>query len=325
MKTPIKGVNLGGWLLLERWITPGVFAGTSARNEYELARVAGKRRAIYQHQQTFMTEQDIAWLARVGIEAVRVPIGFWALQGDYGYQSTRERLDWLFKMAEKYQLKVLLCLHGAPGAQNNNDHSGSGRGKGTPGWYQAQNRRKTQLVLLELAERYGKKLWGIELMNEPFVPSPYHYIVLRRWVRAVTKQLRRALPKEVKIVISDAYMPRMWSGKVAGETLDIHHYQCFSPLHKRAQGVSEHLQLLQKSAKRYKTYAAQQPIIIGEWSATLPKKINGKQHGKVYCQAQLQAWSVAEAWFFWSYKTEQSGSWNFRELYKRGYFDGYLL
>ena len=34
----IPGVNLGGWLVLERWMTPSVFAGTDATNEYELSK-----------------------------------------------------------------------------------------------------------------------------------------------------------------------------------------------------------------------------------------------------------------------------------------------
>lgn len=32
----IKGVNLGGWLLLERWMSPSLFAGTDAVDEYTL-------------------------------------------------------------------------------------------------------------------------------------------------------------------------------------------------------------------------------------------------------------------------------------------------
>ncbi|MCY0903238.1 MAG: glucan 1,3-beta-glucosidase, partial [Firmicutes bacterium] len=29
----IRGVNLGGWLVLERWMTPSLFAGLDAKDE----------------------------------------------------------------------------------------------------------------------------------------------------------------------------------------------------------------------------------------------------------------------------------------------------
>ena len=32
----IKGVNLGNWLVLEKWMSPGLFAGTEAEDESQL-------------------------------------------------------------------------------------------------------------------------------------------------------------------------------------------------------------------------------------------------------------------------------------------------
>lgn len=34
----IKGVNLGNWLVLEKWMSPALFEGTSAEDEYYLPR-----------------------------------------------------------------------------------------------------------------------------------------------------------------------------------------------------------------------------------------------------------------------------------------------
>jgi glucan 1,3-beta-glucosidase len=33
-QTQLRGVNLGGRLLLERWMTPSLFEGTNAEDEY---------------------------------------------------------------------------------------------------------------------------------------------------------------------------------------------------------------------------------------------------------------------------------------------------
>ena len=32
----VNGVNLGNWLVLEKWMCPGLFAGTTAEDEYYL-------------------------------------------------------------------------------------------------------------------------------------------------------------------------------------------------------------------------------------------------------------------------------------------------
>ena len=34
----VKGVNLGNWLVLEKWMSPALFEGTTAEDEYYLAR-----------------------------------------------------------------------------------------------------------------------------------------------------------------------------------------------------------------------------------------------------------------------------------------------
>jgi len=33
----LKGVNLGGWLVLEKWMTPKLFEGTTAEDEYSFS------------------------------------------------------------------------------------------------------------------------------------------------------------------------------------------------------------------------------------------------------------------------------------------------
>ena len=40
-KQVLRGVNLGNWLLLEKWMSPRVFAGTGARDEYTLCEALG--------------------------------------------------------------------------------------------------------------------------------------------------------------------------------------------------------------------------------------------------------------------------------------------
>ena len=63
MNTPLRGVNLGGWLVLERWMTPRLFAGTDAKDEYSFMQTPDAKEKINKHRDTFITEDDFRWLA----------------------------------------------------------------------------------------------------------------------------------------------------------------------------------------------------------------------------------------------------------------------
>lgn len=65
------------------------------------------------------------------MNSVRVPIGYWnAIADPYDLFVPRNitislhALDWCFDICQKYNISVLLDIHGAPGSQNGQDHSG---------------------------------------------------------------------------------------------------------------------------------------------------------------------------------------------------------
>ncbi len=85
----LRGVNLGGWLVLEKWMTPSLFDGLAATDETtwcaELGNDASGR--LRAHWNTFVTRDDFAWLARVGIDVVRIPLGHWIFGPPYPYHA----------------------------------------------------------------------------------------------------------------------------------------------------------------------------------------------------------------------------------------------
>ncbi|KAJ6514468.1 glycoside hydrolase [Mycena vitilis] len=138
------GVNLGGWFVLEPFITPAIFqAYPSAVDEWDLAtlmRTDGTLQTkMESHYDTFITEQDIAQIAGAGLNWVRLPIPFWAIStwSDTGKDENGkvvgepflEGVCWkyivrLFGWARKYGIRVNLDLHTVPGSQNGFNHSG---------------------------------------------------------------------------------------------------------------------------------------------------------------------------------------------------------
>ena len=123
----IKGVNLGNWLVLEKWMSPELFAGTSAEDEShlcsELSEIA-KHERFKVHRDAYITDRDFAYLARRGIELVRIPVPFFIFGGYEPYVGCIEYLDKAFRWAERYKLKILIDLHTVPDSQNGFDNGG---------------------------------------------------------------------------------------------------------------------------------------------------------------------------------------------------------
>jgi glucan 1,3-beta-glucosidase len=318
MKT-LEGVNLGGWLVLEKWMTPSLFQECIASDEYGLCQEA-ENKDLSEHQKTFITEQDFKWLHENGVQAVRIPIGYWIF-GDYApFPSGIESLKWVFVMAKKYDIQILIDLHGALGSQNGWDHSGQA---GKMRWHKNSDFQKQTLDVLErLAKEFGQEenLFGIELLNEP------HWDIsistLKDFYKEGYKRVRQYT--DAWIVIHDSFRPKRWQSfmnkpsftKVA---LDMHLYQCFSFFDKRLS-MASHL----KKAQKWKDLISSQdlPVIIGEWSLALDPKTFKNMGGdeqkaalQEYGKAQLEAFEHTIGYFYWSYKLEdQNSTWNFKSL-----------
>lgn len=320
--TFLRGVNLGGWLVLEKWMTPSLFAGTDAIDEYTFMQTPEAAKKLEQHRRTFITEKDFKWLKAHGLNAVRLPIGYWLLEPDGLYKEGMRYVDWAFRMAEKYELQVLLDLHGAPASQNGHDHSG--RSGGADWFNDTTARQRTVTTLQTLHRRYknSPSYWGIELLNEP--RTSWYNPLLRLFYR----QAAAILDGNKHIVFHDGFRPRLMSGALQPDkrvVMDVHLYHMASWI-GRYMPAERFVQLsgwwwghlLRKLTKK-------QSVIIGEWSIVINgKKLRnmnktaalalmdhfGEEQQVVYAQ-------FASGWFYWSYKTEEQGYWNFRWLVEK--------
>ena len=62
----IVGVNLGNWLVLEKWMEPKVFENSDAEDETWLARLMEQnvlKERMKWHRETYVTEEDFANIA----------------------------------------------------------------------------------------------------------------------------------------------------------------------------------------------------------------------------------------------------------------------
>jgi glucan 1,3-beta-glucosidase len=322
MSTTLKGVNLGGWLVIERWMTPSLFKGTSATNEFELSASKQGRERIAKHHQTFITMDDLVWLKKSGIEIIRVPVGYWIFGQDKRYVGAIAWLDWLMDASLSLGLKVLLDLHAAPGAQNRAAHSGSGNvvsSKHSTKWLNDKPKQaETIEILCKLAERYHRfpNVWGLELLNEPTVDLLG--LRLARFYRLAYGAVTKLARPGTRVVFSDGYAPlrltnclRLIARPEYPVVMDVHIYRVFGS-HNKRKHHARHMNGLKWTKLFLHVLRLQQPLIVGEWSAMLPHRTSADQT-REYAKGQLWAFRPSSAQFYWNYKTEADGRWNFRD------------
>lgn len=174
----IRGVNLGGWLVLEKWIRPSVFANlpSSVVDEYTFCQNLGKTEAekrLRANWESWVTEQDIINYKNMGINHVRIPLGYWAFDIKAGepwvsgsWEYAKKAVAW----CKKQGIKVMLTLHGAPGSQNGQDHSGQ---KGDIKFFNNdENLQRATAVVKQMAQWANLAEWRetvtiIQVLNEP--------------------------------------------------------------------------------------------------------------------------------------------------------------
>lgn len=355
----LRGVNLGGWLVLEKWMTPSLFEGLQATDETTWCAEMGARapERLREHWNSFITREDFVWLHERGINAVRIPLGHWIFGPDYPYHAKYgesrhpfveggiEVLDRAFDWAEEFGLRIVLDLHAAPGCQNGFDNGGI---KDVCEWHTQDDFRAHSLNVLErLAERYCDRsaLHAIEVLNEPRWDVPTDY--LKCYNQDAYQRIRKHCPAEkVSVVFHDGFRPFeeylgfMQAPEFTNVVFDIHRYQCF----ERGDIDSDIYTHVHKASGQWKSEAdaiIQQmgmPAYCGEWSLGLDLKVvslwaegpfnhaledmDGFQKDvayRGYAAAQLLTFEKYLGWFFWSYKTETTPAWCFRECVQRGW------
>jgi glucan 1,3-beta-glucosidase len=196
-------LNIGGWLVLEPWITPSIFQNVDQSlgivDEYTLTEKLGTRAAysiLKPHWDSWCTFADFQKIADAGFNLVRIPIGYWAYaleDGETYTQGAAPYLDAAVDWARGTGLKILIDLHGAPGSQNGFDNSGHRISK--PGWQNGDTVAQTLAVLETITQKYAQPSYqdvvvAIELINEPLISELNSYDEVKQFYRDGYNQVR---------------------------------------------------------------------------------------------------------------------------------------
>ncbi|MBO7674359.1 MAG: cellulase family glycosylhydrolase [Atopobiaceae bacterium] len=318
----LHGVNLTGWLSLESWVTPELFAGTGSLGERGLIYTLGVdiyHDLVNEHRATFITEEDFRLIARRGFNAVRLPVP-WYVFGEQGqeigpYVGCADYVEQALTWAERHGILVLLVLNISPGARDEEiDISSS-----------AHSKREDMLdVLAGLARSYctSSALFGIEVASDPVAQTrkglfgisegiPLH--VLRNFYRDAYEAVRAGGGDAPCVVLPDAGAPNAWRSFMAprryhGVWLDCHLYHYADQVD--ATGPAGAASLVDRSRRTLaKAQRSGLPVIVGAWSSALPfadslMTPEGRVAlERVYSAEQIAAFDELPGWFFQTWKT----------------------
>jgi glucan 1,3-beta-glucosidase len=344
----VRGVNLGGWFVLEGWMSPDLFEGVSGSDEtIFMEEKPNAAQALEEHWQTFITEDDFEWLSDHGVNYVRLPIPWWLYGEEFTYTHegithnityarSFEYIQQAMEWAEEYNINVLLDLHTAPGGQNGFDNGGI---SDVLQWPREENVDRTLVVMEQIAKDFKDydSLWGIQVLNEPGWGVDMG--ILQQYYIDSYNLIREHAGNDVWVVFHDGfrgYLTQTWNDFFRSEEnnfsnviFDIHLYQVFGDQWGE-MNIMEHIDYVhvQQRQSIFQLYY-DIPVIIGEWSIGLPGSVfeDLNQDGvntvrTAFANAQLNVYEEAFGWFFWSYKIDRNShtEWDFRRLVDLGIF-----
>ena len=329
----LHGVNLAGWLTLEPWVTPELFADTGALDEESLVASVGRDRyqeLVKRHREKFLSQADFMAIAARGFNAVRLCVPWYAF-GEAGpepgpFLGCIGQVDAAFDWADEIDLKMVLVLGVTPGERTG--ESLLVRNRDDFRHY----RDDMLLVLAALSRRYGLRasLAGIEVADEVMPQErrglsltdgvPLH--VLRNYYRDAYDAIRGNAP-DVTVILPDAGLRGAWGRFMAPRRYHnvwfdshLYHYldRASSPgptgVRSLAEASRRSLELVGKGGL---------PVMVGKWSASLPfSDSSTTPEGRialerVFVAEQIAAFRSCPAWFFQTWKTSaRLSSWDAR-------------
>ncbi|KAG8632980.1 probable glucan 1,3-beta-glucosidase A [Manihot esculenta] len=315
---------------------PSVFVMTISgrmQGEFQVTNGYGPELApqvMREHWSTFIVEKDFKFISENGLNAVRIPIGWWIASDPSPPKpyvgGSLQALDSAFSWAEKYKVKVIIDLHAAPGSQNGFEHSSSRDGSQEWGLTDA-NIQQTAKVIDFLTARYATSpcLYAVELINEPLSPgatldsvTKYYkagYDAVRKHSSTayvvMSNRLGPAEPRELFPLVNG----------LNGTIIDVHYYNLFSNVfdNMTVQQNIDFIHTNRSTQLNYVTTSNGPLTFVGEWVAEWQVSGATKEEYQRFGQAQLEVYGRATfGWAYWTLKNVNN-HWSLEWMINNGY------
>lgn len=313
-KVILRGVNLGGWLMMEGYILGGRnIAEREFKNKFKRHfGIAELKIFEKSFRENFITEEDFKTISKKGFNCIRVPFNGNLIKEEIGY------LDKVLNWCQRQNIYCILDLHSAPGSQNPDWHSDS-KGK-TLLWKDKDFQEKTVEIWRFLADRYKEAdfLAGYDLLNEPVCKDTKKILKI---YKEITKAIREVDKNHMIFLEGGDYAQDLdFLGRPFGENLvySIHFYWPLDFVFNfqrnlvypgKISGVywskSKLKRVLLKYYKLKKRWKV--PIYVGEFGMNSRCPYCHKEY--LWLKDTLEIFEEFEFhWTYWTYKAVAGGS-----------------
>jgi aryl-phospho-beta-D-glucosidase BglC (GH1 family) len=316
----LKGVNLGGWLMMEGYM----FGGRNIpehdfRNSFENTLGADALEDFTRSfRDAFIRESDIRTIKSWGANCVRIPFNYRLIEFENRpYSLNEEGLSYLDKAVgwcQKHGIYCILDLHAAPGAQNDAWHSDS---YGKQELFSNETNKDRYLRLwFFLADRYREEsaVAGYDVLNEPVV-GIFEENHVKDLYEKVTREIRDTDKKHIIFLEGNVWAQRLeflGKPKDGNTAYSIH---CYAPLdftHNfeldtqypgRFYKIMWDRKIFDSIAKAYDDFAnkAAVPLFMGEFGVNARPGDCGESEWVRDILYAAKKYNVS--WTYWTYKT----------------------
>lgn len=304
----LRGVNFGGWLVEEIWMTPvqreaPEGSGFSEVKDHKslwgtIEKRLGRDAMVRVRQawrENWITEADFKRVKDLGLNHVRVPFLYHLIDEPNGMDWLKKAVRW----AKQNGLYVVLDMHGVPGGQSGEHHTGEeGQNKL---WSEVENIAKTEQYWKRIAREFRNEpvVAAYDLINEPMgAPNAAMLaVVYHRLITAI-----RTVDKNKPVIIDDGYKgfettPHANIGGWTQTAYSLHFY------HFDAKAPEDHPKKLREGLPKIKELQGYRnaPLYIGEF--------NLEPHGnpEVLKEYLGELDKANLNWALWTFKTIASG------------------
>lgn len=300
----LKGVNLGGFMVMEPWMCPADSGGLP--DTYSIIAkldsrfgVPEEQALIRAYQQAWITSADFANIKAAGFNAVRVPVWWGNFYPIANVSNASWRadafteLDWVVSQAAAQGIYVIIDMHGVVGGQSTSDDTG--QQNQNQYWTNGNDQGNTAFMWWQIANHYkgNPTVAGYDLINEP-MNAPSNSAVISANA-SLYNSVRSIDPSHI-IIIEGTWGNWDWSMLPAPSTqgwtnvvYEMHEYQWNASQSVVTQGAVNQV----NDFNNHSSYDV--PGYIGEW--------NDFQYSSSVWQGSVNDYNNGgESWTFWAYK-----------------------
>ena len=264
-------------------------------------------------------------LASVGANQVRIPVGYWAfIKPDAGEPyvaiGQKAHIERILGYCATNGIHAVIDLHGLPGSQNGQDHSGHA---GAINFYTDYNIKRGLNTIKavvtwmnQLPSRLKQQISAIQSANEPHANDATQLAKLKNYYQSAY-DLIHASAYQVPMIFHDGFKGlATWKNFLpvpANAVIDLHPYWAFPPSTSETKVIADICGMAESIGSFHL------PVFMGEWSLASGVTSSGLWLRR-FMDTQVSVWKKAAGGTMWSLKNSiNSNVWSFEQLIQEGY------